>query len=43
MMFASLNGGQAPAITRLGIAIDTESAKDNGVAKSFINQIELLE
>jgi hypothetical protein len=34
---------QAPAITGLGIAIDTESAKGNGVAKSFISQIELLE
>jgi len=34
---------RAPAITGLGIAIDTESAKGNGVAKSFISQIELLE
>jgi hypothetical protein len=35
--------GHAPAITGLGIAIDTESAKGNGVAKSFISQIELIE
>ena len=34
---------KAPPITGLGIAIDTESAKGNGVAKSFISQIQLLE
>jgi hypothetical protein len=35
--------GEVPAITGLGVAIDTESAKGNGVARSFISQIELLE
>lgn len=34
---------EVPAITGLGIAIDTENAKGNGVAKSFISQIQLLE
>ena len=34
---------EAPAITGLGIAIDTENAKGNGVAKSFISQIVLLD
>jgi hypothetical protein len=34
---------QAPAITGMGVAIDTESAKGNGVAKSFISKIEILE
>lgn len=34
---------EVPAITGLGISIDTESAKGNGVAKSFISQIQLLE
>lgn len=34
---------EAPAITGIGIAIDTENAKGNGVARSFISQIELLE
>jgi hypothetical protein len=33
---------QAPAITGVGVAIDTESAKGNGVAKSFISKIEVL-
>jgi len=32
----------APAISALGIAIDTENAKGNGLAKSFISEIELL-
>jgi len=36
--------GQAnlPAISGLGIDIDTENAKGNGVAKSFISEIEIL-
>jgi hypothetical protein len=33
----------APAISGLGIGIDTESTKGSGVAKSFISEIELLE
>jgi Protein of unknown function (DUF3047) len=33
----------APAISGLGVGIDTENAKGNGVAKSFISEIELLE
>jgi hypothetical protein len=33
---------EAPAISGLGISIDTESAKGNGVAKSFIRTIELV-
>jgi hypothetical protein len=33
---------KAPAISGLGIGIDTESAKGSGVAKSFISEIELL-
>lgn len=41
--FRSLFGqSQAPAITGLGVAIDTESAKGSGVAKSFISKIEVL-
>jgi Protein of unknown function (DUF3047) len=34
---------QSPSISGLGIGIDTESAKGNGAAKSFISEIELLE
>ena len=34
---------QVPPITGLGVGIDTESAKGNGVAKSFLSEIELLE
>ena len=33
----------APAISGLGIGIDTESSKGNGAAKSFISEIELVE
>jgi hypothetical protein len=33
----------APAISGLGVGIDTENAKGNGVAKSFISEIELLQ
>ena len=32
-----------PAISGLGIGIDTENAKGSGAAKSFISEIELLE
>jgi hypothetical protein len=32
----------APPISGLGVGIDTENAKGNGVAKSFISEIELL-
>jgi hypothetical protein len=32
----------APAVSGIGIGIDTEHAKGNGVAKSFISQIEFL-
>jgi hypothetical protein len=32
----------APAISGIGIGIDTEHAKGNGVAKSFISDIEFL-
>jgi len=32
----------APAISGIGIGIDTEHAKGNGVAKSFISEIEFL-
>jgi hypothetical protein len=34
---------QAPPISALGVGIDTENAKGNGVAKSFLIEIELLE
>jgi hypothetical protein len=34
---------QAPAISGLGIGIDTESIKGSGAAKSFISEIELIE
>ena len=33
----------APAISGLGVGIDTENARGNGVAKSFISDIELLQ
>jgi hypothetical protein len=31
-----------PAVSGIGIGIDTEHAKGNGVAKSFISEIEFL-
>ena len=34
--------GQAPPISGIGIGIDTEHAKGNGVAESFIREIEFL-
>ena len=34
---------RAPAISGLGVGIDTENAKGNGVAKSFISEIEVLQ
>jgi len=33
----------APAISGIGIGIDTENAKGNGVAKAFIREIELIQ
>ena len=33
----------APAVSGIGIGIDTEHAKGNGVAKSFISEIEFLQ
>jgi hypothetical protein len=33
---------QAPPISGIGVGIDTEHAKGNGVAESFISEIEFL-
>jgi len=42
-LFTRVFGREAPDITGIGIAIDTDSAKGNGVAESFVKKIEFLE